>query len=100
MLPGRFFSPHQTDLPTHIGFIKRAKHKIRVIGDACIRCHFRQKRSANTVGYHLYDCRETGRLVGNGDIHFPQLARLKCMIPKAVPLFQKQHLSTMKIFRP
>ena len=88
MLPGRFFSPHQTDLPTNIRLIKGSEDKVCSIRNASIGRHFRQKRSTNTVSYHLYDCRETGRLVGNGHIHFPQLARLKCMIPEAVPLLQ------------
>ena len=53
MLPGRFFSPHQTDLSTYIGLIKRAKNEVCPVGNARIRGHLGQQGGANTIGNHL-----------------------------------------------
>ena len=92
MLPGRFFSPHQTDLPAYIGFIKRTKNEVRPLGNASIGCHLGQQRRANAIGNHLHNRRKTGRLIRHGDIFLPQLTGLQCMITKAMTFLQQQHL--------
>ena len=42
MLPGRFFSPHQTDLPTYVGLIKGTKNEVRAFGNTRIGGHLGQ----------------------------------------------------------
>ncbi len=88
MLPGRFFSPHQTDLPTDIGLIKRAKNEVRPLSNARIGGHLRQQRGSNAIGNHLNYRRKTGCLIRHSDIFLPQLTRLKRVIAKAMPLLQ------------
>ena len=89
MLPGRFFSPHQTDLSTHIRFIKRPKNEVRPLGNASIGCHLGQQRRANAIGNHLHNRRKTSRLIRHGDIFLPQLTGLQCMIAKAMTFLQQ-----------
>ena len=88
MLPGRFFSPHQTDLPTDIGLIKWAKNEVCPLGNARIGGHLGQQGGSNAIGHHLNDRRKTGRLIRHGDIFLPELTGLKCMIAKAMPFLQ------------
>ena len=88
MLPGRFFSPHQTDLSTHIRFIKRPKNEVRPLGNARIRGHLGQQGGSNTIGNHLNYRGQTSRLIRHGDIFLPQLTGLQSMIAKAVTLLQ------------
>ena len=88
MLPGRFFSPHQTDLPTYIGLIKWAKNQVCPLGNARIGGHLGQQRRSNTIGNHLNNRRKTGRLIRHGDIFLPQFTGLQSMIAKAVTLLQ------------
>ena len=95
MLPGRFFSPHQADLSTYIGLIKRAKNEVRPLSNARIRGHLGQQGGANTIGNHLNYRRKTGRLIRHGDIFLPQLTGLKCMIAQAMPFLQQKHLCAL-----
>ena len=88
MLPGRFFSPHQADLSTYIGLIKRAKNEVRPLSNTRIRGHLGQQGGANTIGNHLNYRGQTGRLIRHGDFFLPQLTGLKCMIAKAMPFLQ------------
>ena len=88
MLPGRFFSPHQTNLPTYVGLIKRAKNEVRPLSNARIGGHLGQQRRSNAVGNHLNNRRKTGCLVRHSDIFLPQLTGLKRVIAKAVTLLQ------------
>ena len=86
MLPGRFFSPHQTDLPTDIGLIKWAKNEVCPLSNARIGGHLGQQGGSNAIGNHLNYRRKTGRLIWHSDIFLPELTGLKCMIAKAVTL--------------
>ena len=100
MLPGRFFSPHQSNLPTHTWVIKGSEYQACPVRNSSIGGHFRKERRPDSVRYHLYNCRKAGRLVRNRHILFAQLTRLECVIPEAMPLFQKQHLSILEILGP
>lgn len=95
MLSGRFFSPHQTDLSTYIGLIKRAKNEVGPLGNARIGGHLGQQGGSNAIGNHLNDRGQTGRLIRYGDIFLPQLTGLECMIAEAMTLLQQQHLRAL-----
>ena len=100
MLPGRFFSPHQSNLPTHTRVIKGSEYQACPVRNSSIGGHFGKQGRADTISNHLNDRRKAGRLVRNRHILFAQLTRLECVIPEAMPLFQKQHLSTLEILGP